>query len=53
MTECITALEYPGGIVAIDSGMVLPNITDGFHGSAPDIGAYELGDSLPHYGPRE
>ena len=22
MTECITALEYPGGIVAIDSGMV-------------------------------
>jgi glyoxylase-like metal-dependent hydrolase (beta-lactamase superfamily II) len=27
MAECITALEYPGGIVAIDSGMVRPQMT--------------------------
>ena len=26
MTECITALEYEGGIVAIDSGMVRPQM---------------------------
>lgn len=26
MNECITALEYPGGIVAIDSGMVRPQM---------------------------
>jgi glyoxylase-like metal-dependent hydrolase (beta-lactamase superfamily II) len=26
MTECITSLEYPGGIVAIDSGMVRPQM---------------------------
>lgn len=27
MTECVTALEYPLGIVAIDSGMVRPQMT--------------------------
>ena len=26
MAECITALEYPGGVVAIDSGMVRPQM---------------------------
>lgn len=46
-------LRLKRGSAAIDNGTVLPNITDGYHGSAPDIGAYELGDSLPHYGPRE
>jgi hypothetical protein len=37
---------------AVDAGTVLPNVTDGFHGSAPDLGAYELDAPLPHYGPR-
>jgi hypothetical protein len=32
--------------------VVLPNITDGFTGSAPDMGAYEIGLPLPQYGPR-
>jgi len=36
---------------AIDKGMVLPTITDGYQGSAPDLGAYEFGSVLPHYGP--
>ncbi|MDR2214378.1 MAG: hypothetical protein LBE59_00865 [Nevskiaceae bacterium] len=36
---------------AIDKGMVLPNITDGFTGRAPDLGAFEYGQPLPHYGP--
>ena len=36
---------------AIDAGTVLPNITDGFGGKAPDLGAIEYGSSAPHYGP--
>jgi hypothetical protein len=37
---------------AIDAGVVLPNITDGYSGKAPDLGAYEFGQPEPHYGPR-
>jgi hypothetical protein len=37
---------------AIDAGVVLPGITDGFIGAAPDLGAYELGAEPPQYGPR-
>ena len=36
---------------AIDKGMELPTITDGFKGKAPDLGAYEFGGTPPHYGP--
>jgi hypothetical protein len=35
---------------AIDQGIVLPNINDGFRGKAPDLGAIEAGDSMPVYG---
>ncbi len=38
---------------AVDSGQPLAGLSDGYHGKAPDLGAYELGDPLPHYGPRE
>jgi hypothetical protein len=41
----------PAG-VAIDAGAVLPGITDGFTGAAPDLGAYEAGVPPPAYGPR-
>ena len=37
---------------AVDKGMVLPSVTDGFTGSAPDLGALEVGAVAPHYGPR-
>jgi hypothetical protein len=37
---------------AIDAGDILPNINDGYTGSAPDLGAYELGAQVPTYGPR-
>jgi hypothetical protein len=37
---------------AIDAAKVLPNINDDFTGRAPDVGAYEYGRPLPHYGPR-
>lgn len=38
---------------AIDAGVVLPNLNDGYTGKAPDLGAYEYGAPLPWYGPRE
>ena len=35
---------YPEtGSKAIDAGVILPGITDGFSGKAPDLGAYESG----------
>jgi hypothetical protein len=37
---------------AIDRGLALPTITDGFTGAAPDLGALESGQPLPVYGPR-
>ncbi|HEX4273812.1 MAG TPA: hypothetical protein VHZ74_00585 [Bryobacteraceae bacterium] len=40
------------GSAAVDAGVELPGITDGFTGRAPDLGAYESGRPLPHYGPR-
>jgi hypothetical protein len=41
------------GAAALDKGVVLPTVTDGFTGSAPDFGALERGVDAPHYGPRE
>jgi hypothetical protein len=40
------------GSVAVDKGTVLPNVTEGFSGKAPDLGALEAGAAAPHYGPR-
>jgi hypothetical protein len=40
------------GAAAIDKGTVIPNETDGYTGSAPDLGALEFGQPVPHYGPR-
>lgn len=41
------------GSVAVDAGVRLPNVNDGYAGKAPDLGAYEVGEPVPHYGPRE
>ena len=40
------------GSAAVDKGAVISNVTDGYSGNAPDLGALELGQTLPHYGPR-
>jgi hypothetical protein len=40
------------GSAAVDRGALLPNVNDKFSGQAPDLGALELGQALPHYGPR-
>ncbi len=40
------------GSKAVDAGMRLPNVNDGFAGKGPDLGAYEAGQPVPVYGPR-
>jgi hypothetical protein len=40
------------GAAAVDRGVRLPNVNEGFTGSAPDLGALETGRPAPHYGPR-
>lgn len=46
-------LQLRPGSSAVDAGVVLPNVNDQFTGSAPDLGAHEMGQPLPHYGPRD
>jgi hypothetical protein len=40
------------GSKAVDAGVRLPNVNDGFAGKAPDLGALEAGQAAPVYGPR-
>jgi hypothetical protein len=40
------------GSAAVDRGIVIPNVTDGYTGAAPDLGALEVGTASPQYGPR-
>jgi hypothetical protein len=37
---------------AVDAGVVIPTVNDGFTGRAPDLGALEVGGPEPTYGPR-
>lgn len=45
-------LTLAAGGAAVDRGIALANVNDGFAGAAPDLGAYELGSVPPPYGPR-
>lgn len=45
-------LRLRAGSAAVDVGVRLANVNDGFAGRAPDLGAYEAGSALPAYGPR-
>jgi len=38
--------------VAVDAGVAIPNVTDGYIGDAPDLGALEVGKPMPIFGPR-
>ena len=40
------------GASAIDKGMPLLTITEGFNGDSPDLGALEYNAPMPCYGPR-
>ena len=39
------------GSAAVGRGEILPSINDGFSGRAPDLGALQLNEPVPHYGP--
>lgn len=45
-------LRLRPGSAAVDAAQQIPGVNDDFTGGAPDVGAYELGDSVPIYGPR-
>ena len=40
------------GSKAVDAGVALPTINDGYSGAAPDLGALEVGKPAPRYGAR-
>ena len=40
------------GSRAVDAGVPIPTVNEGFNGRAPDLGALEAGQPAPHYGPR-
>jgi len=48
----VNDLRLKDGSGAIDKGEPLANVNDDFKGAAPDLGAFELGEALPQYGPR-
>jgi hypothetical protein len=45
-------VQLAPGSSAVDHGRVLPNINDGYTGTAPDLGALEVGCPQPVYGVR-
>jgi hypothetical protein len=40
------------GSKAVDAGVAIPTVNEGFAGRAPDLGAIEVGKPEPKYGPR-
>ena len=50
--RAVQDLRPKAGSKVIDAGMIIPNMNDHFQGDAPDCGALEAGQDLPHYGPR-
>jgi hypothetical protein len=45
-------LRLEEGTAALDAGQALPGSSDGYRRQARDLGAYEPGDPLQHYGPQ-
>jgi hypothetical protein len=45
-------LRLAAASAAVDAGVAIPGINDGFAGARPDLGAYEVGAAAPVYGPR-
>jgi hypothetical protein len=45
-------LRLRAGGSGVDKGVAISNVNTGYAGSAPDVGAYEVGAALPVYGPR-
>ena len=38
---------------AKDAGVSVSNLAEEFDGAVPDLGAFEIGTRIPHYGPRD
>ncbi len=51
-TYAVPDLRLKAGSAAENAGVVIPGINAGYSGSAPDVGAYEVGAPLPVVGPR-
>ena len=47
----VANLRPRSGTNVVDAALMLANINDDFRGAGPDVGAYESGEPLPHYGP--
>ena len=45
-------LQLKKNSAAVDTGKILSGINDDYTGKAPDLGAYEVDKSIPHYGTR-
>ena len=45
-------LRLLDGSAAVDKGQIWAGLNEDYSGSAPDLGAYEVGAALPVYGPR-
>jgi hypothetical protein len=45
-------LRFTPQATCVDAGTVIPQVTDIYSGTAPDLGCYELEQESPHYGPR-
>ena len=45
-------LRLKADCAAVDAGAPIAQVTDGFKGAAPDLGAVEAGEEMPVYGPR-
>jgi hypothetical protein len=48
----VNDLRLKEGSAAIDAGEAMPGFNDDPTGKSPDLGAYEFGKDVPHYGPR-
>lgn len=46
------SFRLKAGSKAVDAGVALPTVNDGYNGSAPDLGALEQGKPEPHWGAR-
>ncbi|WP_205665218.1 right-handed parallel beta-helix repeat-containing protein [Caldimonas tepidiphila] len=45
-------LRLKAGAAAENKAIRIPNVNDSFTGTAPDMGAFEVGAAMPVYGPR-
>jgi hypothetical protein len=45
-------LQLKKSAPVVDAGQLIPGLNEDYTGEAPDLGAYESGKPVPHYGPR-